>query len=120
MLTAHDGLAKGCLALLKKKRVAAIRDRCRLQAEHQPSCEGPRSELMLSRSHKPVRRKEFVSTPRAALLLAHDEDVCVEHQHPFALHGHNHGDGSGIRLGACPGCAAKRDLLNERFWLLIH
>jgi hypothetical protein len=57
MLTVHDGTAKSGFTLLEKLRIAPVRNRSRLEAEHGPEGQSALAEFSLGHRHPPVGRK---------------------------------------------------------------
>src|ERR1700761_4551242 len=68
MLSVIDWLAKSRFSLLKKQRIEAIGDSCRLQAEHGAESKLASPDLALRHGHKPIGGKHFVIAARIALL----------------------------------------------------
>ncbi len=99
MLAIVDRTAEGCLALLEQLRIETTCDRRRLQADHGPQRQLPRANLALGHRHEPIGAKNFVCASRTALLCGIEESLSVKHEHPVALHDHEHGDLHGIGLG---------------------
>ena len=102
VLAVHDGTAEGGFALLEKFRVAAVRNRGRLETEHGPEGQSAIAEFSLCHRHPPVGGEKFIEASRPALLNVNQEGFAMEHQSPIAFGGHEHGDGSGIGLGIGP------------------
>ena len=120
MLSVNNWAAVSRLSLLEQLRVAAARDRRRLQAQHGSPGQSSFAERSLRHWHEPIRGKEFVRATRACLLKFIHENLAVKHQHPLALVMHDHFERRGVRL--CIG--SRRRVLfhrcNQRMRLHVH
>src|SRR3984893_18348717 len=120
MLTVYDGLSKCGFPLLEKKRIAALGNGRGFETQHDPPGKSSRAKFVLRHPHQPICGKELVAASLAALLLVYDENVRVKHNHPFVLHGHEHGNRSGIGLSTSTRSAVMNNLLKKGFGMHVH
>ena len=120
VLAVHDGTPEGGFALLEKFRVASARNRGRLETEHGPDGQSAIAEFSLCHRHPPVGREQFVEAARPGLLNVNQEGFTVEHQGPIGLGGHEHGDGSRVRLSVRTRGGVLQQRLNQRMRLHVR
>src|SRR5438309_2908 len=91
VLTVGNRNAERGFALLKEQRITPIGDCGRFKADHDATGKNARTDFPLSHTHEPIRREKSVSASHTRLLLIESEYIRVEHEHPVALPGHEHG-----------------------------